>query len=165
MALSPTREKLVSALQDGLPLSPRPYRALGESIGLDERDVIDGIDEMLRDGVIKRFGVIVRHRELGIAANAMVVFDVADDDVDRVGEWLGAQDCVTLCYRRPRRRPRWPYNLFCMIHGRERAEVLAQLERITTAEDLARTPREVLFSLRRFRQCGARIVSGGAGAR
>ena len=102
MALSAEQEKLVSALQDGLPLTPRPYRDIGTRIGVDEQAVINGICRLQRDGVIKRFGVIVRHRALGIVANAMLVFDVPDDAVDAIGAWLGEDACVTLCYRRPR---------------------------------------------------------------
>ncbi|MCK7466867.1 MAG: hypothetical protein MZU91_01120 [Desulfosudis oleivorans] len=33
------------------------------------------------------------------------------------------------CYRRPRHLPDWPYNLFAMVHGRDRAEVEAKVGR------------------------------------
>jgi hypothetical protein len=81
---------------------------------------------------------------------------VPDDRVDRVGVQLGDQDCVTLCYQRPRRLPDWPYNLFCMVHGRDRSEVLACIDRTTAALDIDAIPHEVLFSGRRFKQRGAR---------
>ena len=94
MVLSADKEKLVIALQNGLPISPRPYRELGQRIGLSERAVIDGIRDLCDDGAIKRFGVVVHHRALGIVANAMVVFDVPDGKVDSVGEWLGRQNVL-----------------------------------------------------------------------
>jgi hypothetical protein len=37
---------------------------------------------------------------------------------------------VSHCYRRPRRLPDWPYNLFAMLHGRTRAEVEQQAVQI-----------------------------------
>ena len=61
-----------------------------------------------------------------------------------------------MCYRRPRRPPAWPYNLFCMIHGRNREKVLAQVETATREAGLDGLARDVLFSLRRFKQRGAR---------
>ena len=59
---------------------------------------------------------------------------------------------MTLCYRRPRRPPAWPYNLFCMIHGRDRAAVLQALDAAAAGAGLQAMPREVLFSGRRFKQ-------------
>ena len=78
---------------------------------------------MIDGGIISRFGLIIRHRALGISANAMLVWDIGDEAVDAIGERFAAEPFVTLCYRRPRRLPDWPYNLFCMVHGRDRATV------------------------------------------
>jgi DNA-binding Lrp family transcriptional regulator len=156
VALTQTQERIVGALQHGLPLTPRPYRDLGAGIGLDEQQVIDGIAGLLRDGIVKRLGVVVHHRALGFTANAMVVFDVADDGVDEVGDWLGRQDAVTLCYRRPRRPPAWPYNLFCMVHGRSHEEARARIQALRQHPRLAGAPYSVLFSTRCFKQRGAR---------
>ena len=67
--------------------------------------------------------------------------------------------CVTLCYQRPRRLPEWPYNLFCMVHGRDRGLVEAQVEQMAARLGLQDVPRAVLFSRRRFKQRGARYAS------
>jgi hypothetical protein len=75
-----------------------------------------------------------------------------------VGLRLAAFDFVTLCYRRPRRPPRWPYNLFCMIHGRDRQTVLGLVECLVVEGGLAGMPCSVLFSRRRFKQCGGRYL-------
>jgi DNA-binding Lrp family transcriptional regulator len=149
-------EDLIEAIQDGLPLVARPYQQISERLGCSEQDVIRQLGNMLERGVIKRLGVVVRHHELGYRANAMVVWDVPDADVDRLGHQLGQQDCVTLCYQRPRRLPEWPYNLFCMVHGRDREEVLACVERMSAGLGLDAINRTVLFSGRRFKQRGAR---------
>jgi DNA-binding Lrp family transcriptional regulator len=122
--------------------------------------VIAGLRRLIDDGVIKRFGVIVRHRELGYRANAMVVWDVPEERVSEAGRKLADLPFVTLCYRRPRRLPVWPYNLFCMIHGRERGAVEALVETASAAAGLNGLTRAVLFSRRRFKQRGARYVPG-----
>jgi DNA-binding Lrp family transcriptional regulator len=158
MELNERDRRLIAAIQDGLPLAPRPYAAIGEKIGIGEAEVIAGLRRLIDDGVIKRFGVIVRHRELGYRANAMVVWDVPDALVADAGRVLAALPFVTLCYRRPRRPPAWPYNLFCMIHGREREAVLDLVEDATAAAGLDGLPRAVLFSRRRFKQRGARYA-------
>jgi DNA-binding Lrp family transcriptional regulator len=158
MELNDLDRRLIAAIQDGLPLAPRPYAAIGERIGLGEAEVIAGLRRLIDHGVIKRFGVIVRHRALGYRANAMVVWDVPDDRVADAGRRLAELPFVTLCYRRPRRLPVWPYNLFCMIHGRDRATVEALIDQASAAAELGELPRAVLFSRRQFKQRGARYV-------
>lgn len=155
MALSEDRRRLVAALGRGLPLTRRPYRDLGRDIGIAEEAVIAALGEMLDDGLLKRLGIVVHHHQLGYRANAMVVWDIPDAAVAEVGRRFSAFDFVTLCYRRQRRPPEWPYNLFCMVHGRQRTRVLAQVEELAAACDLADAPRQVLFSSRRFKQRGA----------
>jgi DNA-binding Lrp family transcriptional regulator len=110
---------------------------------------------MIDAGIIKRLGVVVRHHELGYRANAMVVWDVPDARVEQIGRRLGDIDCVTLCYQRPRRLPDWPYNLFSMVHGQDRDDVLACIGRLVEALGLGDIPHAVLFSGRRFKQRGA----------
>lgn len=153
--LDTSDRRLVGAVQDGLPLTDRPYAEVGRRIGLTEAQVMDRLGRLLDNRVIKRLGVVVRHRELGYRANAMVVFDVPDHRVDAAGERLARIETVTLCYRRGRHLPRWPYNLYCMIHGRSRAEVMGWVDGLPD-DVVGGLDRAVLFSRRRFRQRGAR---------
>lgn len=149
---------LIAAVQSGLPLVSRPYALVGEITGMSEAEVIARLKNLLEQCTIKRLGVVVRHHELGYRANAMVVWDLPDGLVDAVGERMRGFGFVTLCYRRPRRPPEWPYNLFCMIHGRDRGAVLSHLSKLTEDLDLKAFKTEVLFSLRRFKQCGALYI-------
>jgi DNA-binding Lrp family transcriptional regulator len=150
---------LIRAIQDGLPLVERPFALIGERLGLDEQAVIERIERLLAAGAIKRFGVVVRHQELGYRANGMAVWDIPDARVDQLGDCIGRMPFVTLCYRRPRRLPDWPYNLFTMIHGRNRESVLARVEQIKQNLGLHRVEAAVLFSGRRYKQRGARYAS------
>jgi len=147
--------RLLAAIQDGLPITPHPYADIAARIGITEQAVLERLAALQHAGIIKRFGIVVRHHELGIAANAMVVWDVADAQVDKLGACLANFEFVTLCYRRPRRLPQWRYNLYCMIHGKSRDEVLAHLEHMIQSCGLQDLPHEVLFSKRRFKQRGA----------
>ncbi len=149
------RQALAARLEDGLPLVERPFAALGEPLGLGESEVIATLRDWCDQGTLRRLGVVLRHHEFGIAANAMSVFDVPEAEADAAGDRLAAQPGVTLCYRRAS-APGWPYTLYCMIHGRERAAVLNLIEEATQTAGLAGRPREVLFSTRRFKQTGSR---------
>lgn len=157
--LAPIERQLVAALQGGLALASRPFARLGESVGLDEAGTLACIERWVDEGLIRRFGVVVRHHELGLEANAMCVWDIPDDVVSALGRQLAAEPAVTLCYRRSRVQPGWPYNLFCMIHGSARDEVLAARADLAERLDLDRYPHAVLFSCRRFKQTGARYLT------
>ena len=159
-ALPAIEQALLTALQEGLSLSSRPYALLGEKAGLSEAMTLEMLSGWLADGLLKRFGVIVRHRALGYTANAMCVWNVPDDEVTELGRKLAAVPGVTLCYQRERALPQWPYNLYCMIHGKAREDVLALRQREAAKLGLDRFPHQILFSNRCFKQCGARYASG-----
>lgn len=146
---------LAALVGEGLALVNEPYAAWGAQTGRSAGAVLDTLATWLAQGTLRRFGVVVRHHELGFDCNAMGVFDVADDAVDAAGARLAQQPGVTLCYRRAR-APGWRYNLFAMVHGRERTQVRAQLQAAAEAAGLAGVPRDLLFSRQRFLQRGAR---------
>lgn len=148
---------LLRAMQDGLAVESRPYAALARSAGLSEAEAIARLKRMLEKGIVKRIGLVARHRALGFAANAMAVWDVPDARADAAARSLCAHSFVTLCYLRPRRLPQWRYNLFCMVHGRERETVLGQIGLLNAEAGLGDFPGAVLFSRRCFKQRGARF--------
>jgi len=145
----------VRATQDGLPVTARPYAVVAERIGLSEAQVMEGIRRLLGEGVIIRMGVVVRDHELDYRANAMVVVDVPCAQVDMIGERLAWVAPATRCYRRIRRSPVWPYNLYFMLHARDRTEVMGWVEELLP-DTLGDLRRAVLFSRRRLHQHGAR---------
>lgn len=158
MDLSEQDKRLIAAIQGGLPLVPEPYEDIGHSVGMTEEAVIARLQELLAEGLIKRLGVVVRHHELGYRANAMTVWDVPDEHLDAIARLMAETGLVSLCYRRPR-RPGWPYNLFCMIHGKHRDEALGKIDALRQRCGLQDIPHEALFSTRRFKQRGARYVA------
>lgn len=153
--MDPIDRRLLEAIQQGLPLTARPYAAIAAQLGMQEAEVLKRLVMLKRQGLIRRLGVIVRHRQLGYRANAMIVLDVPDQLVAQIGGHVSQFSFVTLCYRRPRCGEQWPYNLYCMIHGKSRSKVLQQLEQLSESCGLGRFPREVLFSRRCFKQRGA----------
>jgi DNA-binding Lrp family transcriptional regulator len=152
-AINELDRRLVAALQPGLELVPHPLARLADETGMEESALAGRLGAWIEAGCIKRFGIVVRHHELGYKANAMLVFDVPDELVSAVGQRLAREPGVTLCYRRQRHLPHWHANLFCMVHGRSREAVEPIIEHLC---HLAGYPCEALFSLRRFKQCGAK---------
>ena len=155
MELSATDRALIGWLSRGLPLVARPYDAIGKDIGLSGTEVRAAVERLDTQGALSRFGVIVRHHELGYRANGMVVWDIPDSKMNDIASALARQECVTLCYSRPRRLPHWRYNLFTMIHGKTRAETERNLADVIERLDLSSNAHEILFSTKRYKQRGA----------
>jgi DNA-binding Lrp family transcriptional regulator len=151
MALDGAERQLAARLASGLPLAARPYA----DFGLPEEQILTALARWLEAGVVRRIGAVVRHRPLGYDANAMVVWDVPDAHAGAAGRRLAADPAVSLCYRRARALPAWPYNLYCMLHGRERAGVARSIERLGAHHSLGAYHHEVLFSKRCFSQRAA----------
>lgn len=153
--------RIVLVTQGGLPLVPAPYDQVAAELGIPVEELLARLQRMLDSGRIRRIGAVPNHYAIGYTANGMSVWDVDDALTDAVGEFVGALDYVTHCYRRPRRLPGWPYNLFAMVHGRNRDTVRQQVEDI--ADLLAtRFPgacrgRDVLFSSAILKKTGLRI--------
>ncbi len=149
--------RIVRATQSGLPLVPRPWHAVAEEIGVAPDLVIERVRRMLAEGRIRRIGAVPNHYRLGYTANGMSVWDVADEHVERLGRAVGALPFVTHCYRRPRRPPGWPYNLFAMVHGRSRGEVEDKVAQIRALLGSACRGSEVLYSTRILKKTGLRL--------
>ena len=150
--------RLIRALSRPLPLTPRPYAAVAESVGISEEQVIERVRAWCADGTIRRFGARVRHRRLGYTANGMSVWDVPDERTDAVGAVMAGHAEVSHCYVRPR-RPGWPYNMYAMVHGQTREEVDDVVARIASATGLS--DYRVLFSVRELKKSAPRYFAEG----
>jgi|GEM_PF-282300 len=152
-------QQLIAAIQDGLDFSTQPFVRIAAQLGVSEQKVLKRLQQLNADGTIKRMGVVVKHRKLGFTANAMVVWDIPDERVAEVAQRIASFDCVTLCYQRPRRLPQWSYNLFSMIHGKDRQSVLQRLTDLIDILELHNIQHEPLFSTHCFKQRGARYIN------
>lgn len=146
---------LLGALENGLSIVERPYREVADSLGATEIEVQHRLRRLADAGIVSRFGCVLRHRTLGYTANAMAVWDIADDRVDNVGLRFSRNPSVTLCYQRPRRQPDWPYNLFCMVHAKTKTDALDVIDDLNRMPEVVGARHAVLFSVRCFKQRGA----------
>lgn len=154
-ALGSTERKLLECSLQGLKIQADPFKPWAEQVQISEKQVLQQLRGFLEQGIFRRFGVVLRHRKLGYQANAMCVWTVDKHRIDALGEELARQDGITLCYQRQPCPPHWNHNLFCMIHGKNRQDVLTHHAELNNRFDLGQLPQEVLFSTRCFKQRGA----------
>lgn len=151
-----TEKDVIAALDNGLPTDgPTPFAELAKSLGCTPEDLIQKIKGLKAEGKIKRFGLVVKNRSVGLIHNAMVTINVADNEVDSLGEKLSAYPFIKLCYQRQRVLPEWNYNLYFMVHGTDRKVVLAQIDKALSENNLSDSTYQVLFSTKCLKQKGA----------
>ena len=153
--LSASQRQLLAILARGLPLEATPFASVAAELGWTEDQVIEQFATWQASGLLRRMGLIVRHRRLGFHANAMCVWQVPLAMRDAIGEQMAQHAHVHLCYARPAQGEDWPYNLFAMVHGQQREQVLAHIQSMNQVLDLQAMPHAVLFSTQCFKQSGA----------
>lgn len=141
-----------------LPLCQRPFEEIANRLGMKEEEVLSVCSELRDKGVIRRFGPSINHRELGFGANPMTVLKVPEDKVEVVGCMIASESDVTHCYA----RSGWEYNLFFMIHARNREEGVTRAEAILKKTGV--TDYKLLFSIRELKKVSFEIPKTQKGA-
>ncbi|MBN1262441.1 MAG: AsnC family transcriptional regulator [Anaerolineae bacterium] len=148
--LSTVEREVVRATQGHLPLTLRPFAPAAARVGISEEALLDVLRAFEREGVMRRFAVVLRHRQAGFRANGMGCWVVPEERIGAAGEVAATFRAVSHCYQRPAFPPRWPYNLFTMIHGHEQAEVEAIAGQIRDA--IAPEAHTLLYSVKEFKK-------------
>ncbi len=129
-------KRMIRALQKHLEPVGRPFDELACEAGVTVRCLLAAAHEYLESGLMRRFSAVLRHREVGVCANAMGVWVVPPEQQDAFGETAASFSAVSHCYLRPS-FPDWPYSLFTMVHGKTRDDCEATLRSISAATGIA----------------------------
>jgi DNA-binding Lrp family transcriptional regulator len=147
--LTPLHHKVIALAQHDIPIVSEPFKAIVEELGIDYEEFFAILNELKEAGVMRRFAGILNHRKAGFNANAMVVWDIAEEKGDEMGEKAAEFSAVSHCYLRPK-YPNWPYNLFTMVHGKTTEETNEIIKEMALEiEHFARRP---LYSTREFKK-------------
>ena len=143
-AFTPVERQILKIVQDDLPDSATPFADIAATVGTSEQQVVDLIRSMKDLGTIRRFGATLRHQQAGYGFNAMVAWYAEEDhDLDSVGRAMAARPEISHCYLR-RNCYDWPYNLYTMIHGRNRSDCQRVVQELQQETGLRQY--EILFS-------------------
>jgi DNA-binding Lrp family transcriptional regulator len=154
--ISEDDKAVIRALQEDIPLTPRPFDLWAERIGLTWEELLDRAHDLRRRKVMRRFSAVLYHRRAGFRANAMGVWKAPEERVDEVGDMFAHYQAVSHCYQRPTYED-WPYNLFSMVHGRSREECEAVLSAM--AEESGVTEYTSLYSTREYKKTRVRYFT------
>jgi len=148
-SLSDTDRRIIRRACGDIGGSLHPFREMATEIDVSQDELIERLNAYKKSGMLRRFGAILLHKEAGYAANGMSVWNVPDQDVERVGELLAACRDVSHCYERSRMED-WPYNVYAMIHCRTKDGCTAVASRLSSESDIG--DYGILFSVREFKK-------------
>jgi siroheme decarboxylase len=142
-------------IQKDIPLVSRPFEKIASLCNQKENDVLDSIRTMLQKGLIRRFGAIIRHQKSGFNKNALVVWAVPPEQLEKTGEKMASCNFISHCYaRKPAFRKK--YNLFTMLHSKE-GDITSLVKEI--AESLCIDYYLILESMREYKKTSPEYFS------
>lgn len=147
--LTPLHHSIIRYAQNDIEFVHEPFKKIVDAIGIDYDTFFGALDELQEAGVMRRFASILNHRKAGFSANAMVVWDVDEQNGEMIGEKAAAFSAVSHCYLRPK-YPNWPYNLFTMVHGKSEEETNSIIEEM--AAEIDAKSHMPLYSSREFKK-------------
>jgi DNA-binding Lrp family transcriptional regulator len=157
IVITETDKRAIKALQQDLPLDPRPFDAWAEAAGMTVRSLLKLAAHYQTLGRMRRFSAVLRHRAAGFGANAMGAWIVPPERHDTFGNIAASFSAVSHCYLRPTYED-WPYSIFTMVHGQSEAnceQVLAEISRETGI-----TEYRALYSSREFKKVRVKYFMG-----
>lgn len=149
--------QIIIATQAGLPVCVKPYELLANDLNISESLLIERLKKMQETGTLRRVALVPNHYKIGYTANGMSVWKIKKESIDRVGELFGKLSYVSHCYERVTYDGVWEYNIFAMVHGRKKAEVLDLVAKMKSLITDAYIGHDVLFSEKILKKTGLRI--------
>lgn len=104
--LDQTDRRILNRLQEGFPISPRPFQDVAQELGLEESDLIDRLTQMKQTRAITRFGPFFDAAAMG-GAFCLCAMQVPNADYDRVTEMVNAHPEVAHNYERDHKLNMW----------------------------------------------------------
>ena len=141
--------RIIRCLHRGLAIESRPFLTLAHELGTTEDELLEVIRSLIADGVISRYGAVVRHDQVGYSSNVLVAWKIPEERIDEFEAVIQDLTEVSHGYERVS-YPEWRYNVYTMIHGHSKDECLSVVERISSAIRIKEYT--LLFTKREFKK-------------
>jgi DNA-binding Lrp family transcriptional regulator len=105
-ALDAVDRAILNRLQDGFPLSERPYQEAAQALGIEEDDLIARLQRLLEERVLTRLGPLFQIERAG-GSYTLAAMRVPARDLDRVIDIVNAHPEVAHNYLREHELNLW----------------------------------------------------------
>jgi len=120
---------IIKELQKELPLEQYPFREMAKRCGLDTKLFVAKANAYLNYSIMRRYSATLRHIKAGFKKNAMLVWKVDKEDIDKIGAAFAEKSFISHCYERIT-SPEWLYNLYTMVHAKDDAELDSYIQEL-----------------------------------
>jgi len=147
--MTPLHNKIVQLAQYDIEITSEPFAKIIKEVDTDYDTFFKILQELQEAGIMRRFASILNHRKAGFNANAMVVWDIDENNGEAIGADAASFSAVSHCYLRPKYE-NWPFNLFTMVHGKTTEETNSIIDEM--AKEIPNKSHMPLYSSREFKK-------------
>jgi DNA-binding Lrp family transcriptional regulator len=115
--------KILAHVEKGVALEREPFKMLALQLSITQQEVVNRLNQLKATGVIRRFGASIKPNNIGYSANALVAWKIPQDRVQEVGAYMSKMPEISHCYERQAVAGRWEYNLYTVMHAKERESI------------------------------------------
>ncbi len=148
--LSEFEKNVVRVTQGDLLLISKPFAPQSEALKITEEKLLKVLRNFDHRGIMRRFAAVLHHRKAGYQANGMGCWIIPEERIHSSGKQAAGFRSVSHCYHRPAYPPKWPYNLFTMVHGHNKHEVERDIDEIR--KTIQPTGHTILYSIEEFKK-------------
>lgn len=99
--------RILDALQRDIPLVPRPWEAVAAMLGIPEAVLLERLERLSREGIVRGISPIIESRPLGINAATLVALPVPEERIREVADIITRYPDVSHNFRRDHRYSLW----------------------------------------------------------
>ena len=151
--------KLLAQTEKGIALTQEPFNEIALQLGIPQKEVITRLNSLKEEGVIRKFGASIKPNNIGFSANALIAWKVPANRIQEVGAYLSKLSDISHCYERKAVNGRWEFNLYTVMHARERESIQRIVNQISI--ETAVNEYKILYSTRDLKRSN---ISAGSSA-
>ena len=144
MQLDGIDRQLLNLVQKEVPICPQPYLVIGEKLGISEQEVLERLEKMMQQDIIRRLGGVFDSRKIGYKGTLCAI-KVPADRIEEVAGVINGYVGITHNYLRDHE-----YNMWFTILAQSPEKVETILEEIKTTtglQDVINLPAERFFKV------------------
>ena len=146
--LTSKQKKIARLLQKDIPVTKFPFKKMSGAPTPGAKEILTALGQFREQGLIRKFGAILRHQKAGYGQNALVLWSVPASQTEATGRLFASFSFISHCYERhPAFLER--YNLFTMLHsdGRSISSLIKDMVNATGIGDYL-----ILKSLKEYKK-------------
>lgn len=117
--------RILDALQQEIPLVPRPWEEISARLGIPEMVLLERLQRLCDAGIIRGISPIVESRPMGLAGATLVAIPVPQDRITQVAALISRYPEVSHNFRRDHH-----YSLWFTLAAKDNAGIRQALKKI-----------------------------------